>query len=100
MPKINLELPSWITAKLNGNTSGRGIIEREILEGATVNDFLTDLATTYPGFRKAVYNPDTGSVTEQLSLVLNGRLLTFREILETTLSQGDTIVLIPIYSGG
>ena len=100
MAKINLELPSWIATKLNGKPSGRCVIEREIIVGATVNDFLMDMVATYLGFREAVYNPDTGSVTEQLSLVLNDCLLTTREILETKLKQGDTIVLIPIYSGG
>jgi hypothetical protein len=79
MAKVKLKVPSWIAAKLGFDCTGWFTLEQEVKEGASVADFLTAAAASYPGFREAVYNPDAGSVTEQISLVLNERLLTFRD---------------------
>ena len=100
MPKITIKLPSWIATVNEAKSSGWLTFEKQVSEGATVNDVLQGFVTTYPGFRKAVYNPDTGPATEQLIFVLNDCLLTFQEMLQIRLNDGDTILLIPFYSGG
>lgn len=100
MAKIKLRLPSWIAAKLEVKSSGWLTLEKEVGEGSTISDFLVGMVMTYPGFREAVYNPDAGLVNEQINVVLNDRLLTFREISRAKLIDGDTIVLLPIYYGG
>jgi len=100
MPKVTLKLPSWIAAKLDMNSSGWLTLEKEVAESTTINDFLLGMVAAYPGFREAVYNPDTGLPIEQLNFVLNNRLLTYREMSEIKLSNGDTVILIPLYTGG
>ena len=100
MHKVALKLPSWIAARLDANSSGWLTLEKEVAEGTTINDFLMGMVVAYPGFREAVYNPDTGLPTEQVNFVLNGRLLNFREMSQIILTDGDTIVLIPLYYGG
>lgn len=100
MPMVTLKLPSWIASKLGAKSSGWLTLEKEVAEGTTVNDFLMGMVAAYPGFREAVYNPDTGLPTEQVNFVLNDRLLTFREMTQIKLTNGDTIMLIPLYTGG
>jgi len=100
MPKISLKLPSWIAAKLGATSSGWLTLEKEVAEGITVSDFLMDMVLTYPGFRETVYDPDAGLATEQVNFVLNDRLLNFRELSQIRLNDGDSILLIPLYSGG
>ncbi len=100
MAEVRLKLPSWIAAKLGAKSSGWLTLEKEVGEGTTISDFLMGMVMTYPGFRQAVYNPDTGLVNEQVNVVLNDRLLTFREMPQTKLTDGDTIVLLPLYYGG
>ncbi len=100
MAKIKLRLPSWIAARLEAKSSGWLTLEKEVAADATINDFLAGLVKTYPGFREAVYNPEAGLVNEQITVVLNDRLLTFQEISAVKLSDGDTIVLLPLYYGG
>jgi molybdopterin converting factor small subunit len=100
MPKITLKLPSWIATVIEANSSGWLTFEKQISEGTTINDVLQDFVTTYPDFRRAAYNPDAGLATEQLNFILNDRLLTFQEMLLTRLNDYDTVVLIPLYSGG
>ncbi len=100
MSKVTLKLPSWIAAKIEAKSSGWLNLEKEVAEGATIIDVLMGLVAVYPGFREAVYNPDTGLPTEQLNFVLNNRLLTFREVSQIRLNDGDIILLIPLYYGG
>jgi hypothetical protein len=100
MAKIKLKLPSWIANKLGFECPGWLTMEREVEEGTSVGDFLMGMATAYPGFREAVYSPDAGLVTEQINLVINDRLLTYREIMQTGLSDGDTLTVFPLYVGG
>jgi len=100
MLKVRLRLPSWIATVIEPKSTGWLTLEKEVTEGITINDFLLDMVAGYPGFRGAVYNPDTGLPTEQVNFVLNNRLLTYCEMSEIKLSDGDTIILIPLYTGG
>ena len=100
MPKVRLELQPWIAAKLGAKSTGWLTLEQEVVEDTTINDFLTTMIESYPNFRELIYNPDTGIVTEQINFVLNDRLLTFQEISETRLTDGDIILIIPLYTGG
>ncbi len=100
MIKIKLRLPSWIAAKLEVKSSGWLTLEKEVGEGSTIGDFLAGMVMTYSGFRETVYNPDAGLVNEQINVVLNDRLLTFQEISQVKLSDGDIIALLPLYYGG
>jgi len=100
MGRVRLELPSWVAAMLDAKVPGWLTLGKEIGEDATIDDLLSSLVVTYPGFRQAVFNPDTGHLNDQINVVLNDRLLTFQEVTQTKLRDGDTIVLVPIYFGG
>ncbi len=100
MSKVKIKLPSWIAAKLDNKSSGWLTLEKELGEDTTIDGLLKDMVAAEPGFREALYNPDTGLPTEQVNFVLNGRLLTFKELSQIKLADGDTILLIPLYTGG
>ena len=100
MGRIRLKLPSWVAVMLDAKASGWLTLEKEIEEDTTISDLLSDLVVTYPGFRQAVFNPDTGHLNDQINVVLNDKLLNFREVTEKKLIDDDTIVLLPIYYGG
>ncbi len=100
MGRVRLKLPSWVAAMLDAKAPGWLTLEKEIEEDATISDLLTSLVATCPGFRQAVFNPDTGHLNDQINVVLNDKLLTFQEMTQTKLRDGDTIVLVPIYYGG
>ena len=46
------------------------------------------------------FNPDTGKVNKLVEVILNDRLLQLSEVAKTKLNNGDTVLLLPIYSGG
>ncbi len=100
MSKVLLKLSPSIAGMLNTQGSDPFVLEREIEEGITISDLLTDLASSEPDFRKVVFNPDVGKVSEQIHVILNGNLLQFPDVPETKLNDGDNLVLIPVYYGG
>jgi molybdopterin converting factor small subunit len=85
---------------LNASGSRWLILEREIDEETTAGDVLEALASSYAEFRKTVFNPDTMRVSNQVMVILNGNLLRSAELTAVKLNDGDSIILLPVYSGG
>ena len=100
MGKVRLKIPPWVASMLNEQGSGWLIIEREIGEGATIGDLLAELASSYTDFRKVVFNPDIGKVSDQVIVILNDSLLQLPDVAEAKLNDGDSVSLLPVFSGG
>ena len=87
-PSLSTTLADWL------------ILEEEVGEETTIGDLLAGLGSSYADFRKAVFNPETGKVSDQVNIVLNDTLLPFPEVTEAKLNNGDSIILLPVYTGG
>jgi len=98
--KVRLEFPASFASVLNAQGSDLVTLEKEIGEEATISDLLAELAFSYTDFRKVVFDPDTGEVGDQVNVVLNNNLLQFPEVTEAKLNDGDSIIILPVYSGG
>ncbi|MFC2048558.1 MoaD/ThiS family protein [Chloroflexota bacterium] len=100
MGKVQLKIPPWVAIMLNEQGSDWFILEKEIGEGATIGDLLADLASDYTDFRKVLFNPDIGKVSDQVNVILNNNLLQSTDMTEAKLNDGDTVTLLPVYTGG
>ena len=100
MGKVQLKVLPWIANLMNTQGSNWLTLDREIGKETTIGDLLADLALSYTDFRKVVFNPDIGKVNDQVMVILNGSLLQISNVTEAKLSDGDTILLLPVYSGG
>ena len=100
MGKVRLKITPSLASVLNAPDSDWLTLEKEIREGATIGDLLADLATGKTDFHKVVFNPDTGKVSDQVNLVLNDSLLSSSDVTEARLSDGDSVILLLVYSGG
>ncbi len=100
MGKIQLRIPPWIASMLGEEGSVWFVLEKEIGDESTVGDLLRDLTASNANFRKAVFNPDVGKVSEQVLVFLNDSLLEDSKVIEAKLKDGDSIMLLPVYSGG
>ena len=65
-----------------------------------MGDLLIELAASHADFRKVVFNPDIGKVSEQINVFLNDSLLQFPDVTDAKLNDGDSIMFLPVYSGG
>lgn len=100
MAKVQLRVPPWIASMLDKEGSDWFVFDKDINEGATIGDLLTDFALNYSGFRQVVFDPDIGRVSDQVLIFVNDSLLQFPDMTEAELSDGDHIILLPVYAGG
>ena len=102
--KVEIEITSAVATVLRQENSDRLVIEKEVAKGTTVGDLLADiaadLAPRYKDFNERIYNPDTGEVSDQVMIILNGDLLQFPHVTEARLSNGDRITLAIVFGGG
>lgn len=76
-------------------------LELPFRAGMTMRDLFTGLARFgRPGFRDAIYDPDTGRMNEYLAVFVNSREIRSLNGLDTALSEGDTITIMPPMAGG
>lgn len=76
---------------------GQKTITREHPGGATVGDVLEGITEEYPGVDLF---DEEGQLREFLSVMKNGREITYLDGLETGLEEGDTISVFPPVAGG
>jgi molybdopterin converting factor small subunit len=98
---VNLELLSWICETLDGRDSpGSSVSKREVETGETVAGLLGNLAAENPRFGRSVFDIPLRQINENVCVLLNGNLLDLAGGLETTLNDGDSLVLVPFLQGG
>ncbi|MFC1864641.1 MoaD/ThiS family protein [Chloroflexota bacterium] len=100
MGKVRLKITPSLASIVNAKGSDWFILEKEIGEGTTIGDLFSDLAFHYADFRKVVFNPDSGQVSDEVLVVLNDSLLQVPDVTGVKLNDGDNVILLPVYSGG
>lgn len=100
MDKVRLKITPSLASLINEQSSDWIILEKEVGESAAITDLLADVAFGHTDFRKALFDSETRKVSDEVMVVLNGRLLQFPGEAETKLKSGDDILLLLAYSGG
>jgi molybdopterin converting factor small subunit len=99
MDTIRLEILPWLSRAFDGEGALRVVLERPVAKGATVRDLLDQLATEHPAFHRTLYAPG-GELAVHISILLNNRLYELAGGLEAEVRAGDTVCLLPAFSGG
>jgi MoaD family protein, archaeal len=68
-------------------------------DGATLRDVLSDLESTYPGITKNVLAED-GGLHRFINVYVNDEDVRYLGSLETTVSDGDVVSILPAVAGG
>src|SRR5436189_6274595 len=68
-------------------------------EGSTVGDVLRSLAETHPGTRSQLF-ADGGDLNRYVNVYLNDEDVRVLDGLDTTVSDTDTVVILPAMAGG
>ena len=100
MASVRIELFPWITELCGGSRTDHMILEVEIQGGETVRGLLYRLASQYPEFAQRAFDTQAGLPSPLVSLFLNDRFLELAGGLDTALSSGDSLTLIPAWEGG
>ncbi len=71
-----------------------------IKDGATVFDLFSDLAAQYPEFCRKVFDPQSGKFSDQVMIIVNGRLVQDKDFKSTVIHDNDKVILSPVLVGG
>jgi len=85
-----------IPGELRSQVGGRPVVD---LEGSSVNEVLRTLADEYPVLGKRLFSPE-GWLNRFVNIYLNDEDIRFLENLETAVSEGDEISIVPAIAGG
>ena len=69
------------------------------MSGGTVGEALGDLAERHPGTREQLFSPE-GDLNRYVNVYLNDEDVRVLEGLETSVSEADTVVILPAMAGG
>jgi molybdopterin converting factor small subunit len=100
MDGVRLEIFPWLSRYSGGNDGSRTVIEQEIGEGATVGDVLADLVSQNEALGAILFDGSSGRLAGHISVILNGHFLEVKGGLETRVRAGDTVRILPAYTGG
>jgi len=98
-PRVKVEALAWLARGMNGERTGKAVWQEPIADGETLGDLMDRLAGRYPHFAD-FYDPSTKTLQEHVELVLNGRLFDLAGGLQAKLSDGDSVMIFPGFSGG
>lgn len=100
MISITLKITPSLAGALNSGGSDWLVFERELSDTATIGDLFRDIASGNADFRDVIFNPDTGIINDLVVVVLNNTLIQSQSIIKSELSDGDIVILLPVYMGG
>ena len=89
---VTIKLPT-ILRKFAGNEA------RVSAEGATLAEVLKDLESRYPGITKNVISED-GGLHRFINVYVNDEDVRYLGALETPVTDGDTVSILPAVAGG
>ena len=99
MPIVKVKAMFWAAQALGAKGESL-ILDEEVVEGSSVAFLLEGLASRNLRFAKTVFDPKARHLSEHVVLILNDRHLDLLEGLDTRLEDGDTLLLLPAFSGG
>jgi len=98
--RVQLRVLPWFSRIFASGEQTTFLLELEAPAGASLRVLLARLAGRYPGFDEAIYDPQRDVLREAVVITHNDRLVSPAAALDLVLQDGDTIALIPAYTGG
>ena len=95
---VAVEVVPWLTDYFGHRGQGRLSLQERLDPGATVLDLVRRLAQRYPAFGREAFRQE--ELSGHVAVLLNNRWLRPTHKLDTALQQGDTVTLLPAFSGG
>ena len=97
-PTVSVELTSWATKFVGADGVGRKVFEEPYRPGATVRSVLEGLTARYPELAAHVWSGR--ELGEHLEVLVNDAVLGVAYELDSEVKPGDTIGLLPQFTGG
>jgi molybdopterin converting factor small subunit len=100
MNTVKLQAYAWISGSMGTADNQNQTIRKEVKEGSTLFDLFSAIAAQYADFRQKVFDPKTGQISDQVMVIMNGRLIQAKEFKSVIMNDKDSVVLSPVLVGG
>ncbi len=98
---VRVELISWVNQFVGGSGSGSTEFAEQAAPGATVREVLRGLAERYPRLKASLWDEnDRAQLGPHIEVIVNNAILGVSHELDSSLSDGDHIILTGQYIGG
>jgi sulfur-carrier protein len=97
---VQIDTVAWVTRFVGGNGSDRIGFDLALEPGDTVRTVLRRLSDRFPQLQYALWDAESGELGEHIEVVVNGAILGVHHGLDSTLKDGDRILLFGQYMGG
>ena len=84
-----------ILTPMRQHTEGKAVVDAD---GATVQAVLDSLGQKYPGIAQRIF--ENGQVRRFVNVYVNDEDIRYLDKLDTTLTPGDTVSILPAVAGG
>jgi molybdopterin converting factor small subunit len=98
--RVQIRILPWFSGVLVPGQLMSLLREEELPSGSSLRTLLSVLADRYPRFEDVIYRPRDDTLQATVIMTHNGRLISPSVALDLVLECGDSIALIPAYSGG
>ena len=99
MPQSKVRLEFWMADRLGWDQPGPVVLEEPLQEEESLRGLLTRLAARFSHFSEALFDPETQSLSSEVTILMNDHV-NLPQGLDTTLKDGDRILFLPILAGG
>ena len=89
---VQVKIPTVLRKHTNGEASVAA-------DGATIGELIEDISQRYPEFKEKVV-ADDGQLHRFINVYANDEDVRYLEGLQTKVSDGDTVAILPAVAGG
>ena len=98
--RVQIRILPWFSQVLVPGQHSSLLLEEDLPPGALLRTLLRFLADRYARFEEVIYSSSDDALQATVLVTHNGRLISPLSALDLVLESGDSIALIPAYSGG
>ena len=97
---VRVEIVPWLAQHFGTPGASHLVLEEEVAGALSLGDLLTSLAPKYPAIGRVIVDLGARQLFEHVSVVHNDTVLGSAAVLEERIEAGDSLVLLPAFSGG
>ena len=100
MPHVILKMDRYLSRGPDAGSPAFEAIHLQATEGESVLDLLSSYAAMNETFRKAVFDEKSQRIQMTAIVIMNGRIVNPHDRSETSLKEGDEVMVVSMMDGG
>jgi molybdopterin converting factor small subunit len=98
---VHVDLISWVNQFVDGSGTGTTEFHEQVRAGETVRTVLNQLSGRFPKLKAALWDEnDRTQIGPHIEIIVNDAILGVAHELDSTVQDGDRIILAGQYIGG